>query len=207
MHDVSPFHRVAYLTEAQSADAFSAAGQKPKKRRINKRRLRFDSVAHRRIGIQEERNAPDRNGTRDRKRIERASKKKEEADVAGRQPQHPVWWITLRWSVVLIRSLFRHCTFLLYDTGSTLSSLRISVRRWWGLPELSDIVLLVAISLPDCSYYTTHIHCACCSFTSSRLGIDNQRDARIDINKRIREDLRRKATSFYPFVVYEKNYN
>lgn len=52
MHDVSPFHRVAYLTEAQSADAFSAPGQKPKKRRINKQRLRF---VHRRIGIQEER--------------------------------------------------------------------------------------------------------------------------------------------------------
>lgn len=71
-------------------DAFSAPGQKPKKRRINKQRLRFDSVAHRRIGIQEERNVPNGDGTRDRKRIERASKKREEADVASRQPQHPV---------------------------------------------------------------------------------------------------------------------
>lgn len=85
MHDVSSFHRAARLTEA---DAFSAPGQKPKKRRINK--LRFDSVAHRRIGIQEERNAPDRDGTRDRKRIERALKKREETDVVGRQPQHPL---------------------------------------------------------------------------------------------------------------------
>lgn len=90
MHDASSFYRVVRLTEAQSADAFSAPGQKPKKRRINKQRLRFDSVAHRRIEIQEERNAPDRDGTRDRKRIERVSKKREEADVAGRQPQHPL---------------------------------------------------------------------------------------------------------------------
>lgn len=67
MHDVSPFHRVAHLTEAQSADAFSTPGQKPKKQRINKQRLRFDSIAHRRIGIQEEH---DGDGTRDRKRIE-----------------------------------------------------------------------------------------------------------------------------------------
>lgn len=143
--------------ETQPADAFSAPGQKPKKRRINKQRLRFDSVVHRRIGIREERNAPGTDGTRDRKRIERASKKREEADVAGRQPQHPLWWITPRRSVVLIRSLFRQCVFLSHDTGSTLSPLRIPVRRWWGLPELSDIVLLVAISLPDCSCYTSYI--------------------------------------------------
>jgi len=154
MHDVSPFHRVAHLTEPQIRQTLLTRQDKSqKKRRINKQRRRFDS--HRRIGIQE-RNAPNRDRTRDRKRIERTSKKREE-NVAGRQPQHPLWWITLRWSVVLICSLFRQCIFLLYDTNSTLSPLRISVRRWWGLPELSDIVLLVAISLPDCSYYVPYI--------------------------------------------------
>jgi len=88
MHDVSPFHRIAHLTESQWSNAFSTLGQKPKKRRINKHRLRFDSVAHHRIGIQEERNALDRDETKDRKWIERASKKRKEADVAGRQLQH-----------------------------------------------------------------------------------------------------------------------
>jgi len=112
-------------------------------------------------------NVSNEDGTRDRKRIERASKEREETDVVGRQPQHPVWWITLRWSVVLIRSLFRQCTF--YYTGSTSSSLRISVRRWWGLPELSDIVLLVAIFLPDCTIPDYYIYCVFCSFYEQSL--------------------------------------
>lgn len=197
MHDVSPFQRVAYLRRRRSRRTLLA--RQDKSRRSDELTSGGCGLTLLSIGIQEERNASDRNGTRDRKRIERASKKREEADVAGRQPQHPVWWITLRWSVVLIRSLFRQCTFLLYDTSSTLSSLRISVRRWWGLPELSDIVLLVAISLPDYSYYTTHIHRACCSFTNSRLGISVISVMQELILIRGLEDLRRKAT--YRFIL------
>lgn len=68
--------RVAHLTEAQPTDAFNAPGQKPKKRRINKRRLRFDPVAHHRIGIQEERNAPDRDETREMDREFRRREKR-----------------------------------------------------------------------------------------------------------------------------------
>lgn len=83
------FHRVAHLTEAQLADAFSTPGQKQKKRRINKRRLRFDPVAHHRIGIQEERNAPDRDGMRETDREFRIREKRV-GRVAGRQPQHPL---------------------------------------------------------------------------------------------------------------------